>query len=108
MVNASFAGSPSRKGEMMGNKATLEALYYTAPLGDRITTLELRQPNKLVLYTEDTKVLDRFRHWSQLLYLIPYTQDQGEKHPVEVLIAADLYFPLRSRGELVRALRRGK
>ena len=90
------------------NQYNQDALFYTSPGGIPLTTLELRSLDKLTLYTEDNKVLNRFRHWSQLIYLVPYTQEQGEKHPVEVLVAADLYFPKSAKNQLLKALLRGK
>ncbi len=86
------------------NQFNQDGLFYQSPGGQPLTTLELRG-DKFALYTEDNKVCNRFRHWSQLLYLVPYTQEQGLKYPVEVAIAYDLFFPKSAKNQLIRALK---
>ncbi len=85
------------------NQFDRDGLLYQSPGGNPVTSLEFRGEN-LALYTEDNKVLNRFRHWNQLIYLIPYTQEQGLKHLTEVPVAYDLFFPKSARKQLLRVL----
>lgn len=80
----------------MSNQHLKETTLFTSPRGQKTTTLEIRG-NRLALYTEDNEIYKRFRQWTQLLYKTPYFW--GEK-----VIAADLYFPLSTRNQLLRAL----
>ena len=63
----------------MTNQYLRDDSLYRAPVGEPIT--ELRQVGvHLALYTEDNAILGRFRHWSQMLYLVPYTQNEQFYH----------------------------
>ena len=78
------------------NQYLRDSILYLAPLGKPIT--ELRQAgDNLVLYTEDSSALTKFRLWSQMLCLVPYTQD-------DKVVGADLYFPKSAKKQLLRAL----
>ena len=86
----------------MSNQYLKDDVLFTSPVGEPITELRL-VGKKLVLYTEDNGILARFRHWSQMLYLIPYTREimggAGQ------LVGADLYFPKTATKQLIQALR---
>ena len=83
----------------MNNRYLSDDVFFTSARGQKITLLE-RRYDKLVLYTEDNDVWRRFRQWTQLLQEVPYTVGDI-KGPLK---AVDLYFPMKAKKQLLKAL----
>ena len=55
--------------------------------------------NTIALYSDDPGVISRLKTWKQLIKTVPYTQNN-------VMVGADLYFPLHTKNDLARFIKK--
>lgn len=91
----------------MTNQHLKDDILYTSPVGKPLIELRALDKSRLVLYTDDFGVFQRFKAWRQLISFTPYFRQElmSKGGPGERLVGVDLYFPRSALGRLLRGVR---